>query len=400
MRTHLHKFGLWLLLAAGTALLAGLSSSLFLQGLERIGTLFASHPLLALGLPLFGLTSSLLYSRFGGLSAKGNNLLIEEINAPSRSIPWQMAPLVLVGTFLTHLGGGSAGREGTAVQMGGSLADTWGRLLRIPSDMRPMLLRMGVAAGFAAVFGTPLAGALFGIEVSRTGRLALRSLPGCLLAAWLADKICLLTGAHHTAYAISSWPSLGFLTLASLMAAGLVFGLGARLYSRTAHGLSRLAAKLAPSPHLRIVAGGTLFAAFLLLTPGATRYAGLGVPLIVSSFHETLLPWDFLAKGLATAFTLATGFKGGEVTPLFAVGSTLGNALSAVLPLPMPFLAGMGFVSLFGACANTPLAAAVMAAELFGPAALPWALSVCILAFAVSGPVGIYTSQERSLDKF
>lgn len=392
--------GLWLALLAGTGVLAGLSSSFFLQVLERIGTLFASHPLLALGLPLFGLTSSLLYSRFGGLSAKGNNLLIEEINSPSRPIPWQMAPLVLVGTFLTHLGGGSAGREGTAVQMGGALADTWGRLLRIPARMRPTLLRMGVAAGFAAVFGTPLAGALFGIEVSRTGRLALRSLPGCLLAAWLADKICLLTGAHHTAYAVTAWPSLGFLTLASLMAAGFAFGLGARAYSHAAHGLSRLAAKLAPSPHLRIVAGGSLFAAFLLLTPGATRYAGLGVPLIVSSFHETLLPWDFFAKGLATAFTLGAGFKGGEVTPLFAVGSTLGNALSAVLPLPMSFLAGMGFVSLFGACANTPLAAAVMAAELFGPAALPWALGICLLAFSVSGNPGIYTSQGRSFDKF
>lgn len=391
--------GLWLALVAGTGILAGLSSSFFLQVLERIGTFFVAHPLFALGLPVLGLVSSQLYARFGGLSGKGNNLLIEEINSPSRPVPWQMAPLVLFGTVLTHLGGGSAGREGTAVQMGGSLADTWGRLLRIPTAMRPTLLRMGVAAGFAAVFGTPLAGALFGIEVSRTGRLALRSLPACLLSSLLADKICLLTGAHHTSYAISAWPALTPLTLGSLALAGILFGLGARLYSRTAHGISRLATRFLPSPHLRIMVGGALFAAFLLTVPGALRYAGLGVPLIVSSFHETLLPWDSLAKGLATAFTLGVGFKGGEVTPLFAVGASLGNVLSRLLPLPMPFLAGMGFVSLFGACANTPLAAAVMAAELFGPAALPWALVPCLLAFAVSGPVGIYTSQERSFDK-
>jgi len=392
--------GLWLALLAGTGILAGLSSSLFLQGLERIGTFFASHPRMALALPVLGLVSSLLYARFGGLSSKGNNLLLEEINAPSRPVPWQMAPLVLVGTFLTHLGGGSAGREGTAVQMGGSLADTWGRVLRIPASMRPTLLRMGVAAGFAAVFGTPLAGALFGIEVSRTGRLALGSLPACLLSALLADRICLFTGAHHTSYAISAWPHLTPLTFGSLALAGILFGLGARLYSRTAHGLARLAARLLPSPHLRIAVGGALFAAFLLIVPGALRYAGLGVPLIVSSFHEPLLPWDSLAKGLATAFTLGVGFKGGEVTPLFAVGSTLGNLLSQLLPLPMPFLAGMGFVALFGACANTPLAAAVMAAELFGPAALPWALGPCLLAFSVSGHPGIYTSQGRTFDKF
>lgn len=392
--------GLWLALLAGTGILAGLSSSFFLQALERIGTFFVAHPRMALTLPLLGLVSSRLYARFGGLSAKGNNLLIEEINAPSRSVPWQMAPLVLVGTFLTHLGGGSAGREGTAVQMGGSLADTWGRLLRIPSQMRPTLLRMGVAAGFAAVFGTPLAGALFGIEVSRTGRLAFRSLVPCLLAALLADKICLAAGAHHTSYAISAWPHLTPRTLGSLALAGLAFGLGARAYSRTVHALTGLGTRLFPSAHLRIAVGGALFAAFLLTVPGALRYAGLGVPLIVSSFHEPLLPWDSLAKGLATAFTLGMGFKGGEVTPLFAVGSTLGNLLSQLLPLPMSFLAGMGFVSLFGACANTPLAASVMAAELFGPAALPWALGPCLLAFSVSGHPGIYTSQGRTFDKF
>ncbi|MEN9355748.1 MAG: hypothetical protein RL318_3073 [Fibrobacterota bacterium] len=400
MKGRLRSIGLWIASLVGIGALAGLSSSFFLQVLDRIGELFASHPWLALGLPLFGVLSAWLYQRTGGLSERGTNLLLEEIQSPSRPVPWQMAPLVLVGTFLTHLGGGSAGREGTAVQMAGSLSDTLGRFLRLPTTFRPTLLRAGASAGFAAVFGTPWAGCLFGMEVAVTGRIAWSALVPCLASGWIAHHIALLTGARHTLYTVLQWPSLTPSTLAYLLVAGLAFGLTARFYSTIVHLLTRHSKRFVPNPLARIAIGGSLVACVLLAVPTGLRYAGLGLPIMMDSFRQTLPPWDFAAKAVLTATTLGFGFKGGEVTPLFCVGASLGNALSAVLSLPMSFLAAMGFVAVFGACANVPLSASLMAFELFGPAALPWALFTCLVAFSVSGKTGIYTSQGRTFDKF
>jgi len=389
-----------LFIVAGISILAGASSAWFLRSLELCWQAFSAHPLLALTLPASGAFSSWLYLRYGGLAGKGNNLLLEEIQSPRRPVPLVMAPLVLLGTVLTHLGGGSAGREGTAVQMSGALADALARRLRLDPQERSLALRAGMAAGFAALFGTPLAGCVFALEVVVTGSLALNALMPCLVCALLADQIALACGAHHTVYRVDLFPSLLPSTVAWVLMASAVFGLMARLYSRGSHAFAHWTGIVFNNPVQRTFAGGAAIAAILLLAPGALRYAGLGVPLMQASFVQSLPWWDAPAKAFLTAVTLGFGFKGGEVTPLFCVGATLGNALSALVPLPMPFLAGLGFVAVFGACANVPLAAAVMAVELFGARIGGWALLTCFVAFILSGHPGIYPSQGRRFDKF
>ncbi len=387
-------------IVAGISILAGVASAGLLRSLELCWQAFSAHPLLALTLPVSGAFSSWLYLRYGGLAGKGNNLLLEEIQNPSRPVPIAMAPLVLLGTVLTHLGGGSAGREGTAVQMSGAMADALARRLHLDPRERALALRAGMAAGFAALFGTPLAGCLFALEVVVTGSLALNSLAACLACALLADRVALACGAHHTIYRVDQLPSLSPSTVAWVLLAGAAFGLMARLYSRLSHAFARWTGIVFENPVQRTFAGGVAIAAILLLVPGALRYAGLGVPLMQASFVRSLPWWDAPAKAVLTAVTLSFGFKGGEVTPLFCVGATLGNALSCLLPLPMPFLAGLGFVAVFGACANVPLAAAAMAVELFGARIGGWALLACSVAFILSGQPGIYPSQGRRFDKF
>ena len=388
----------WAAVVAGIGILTGAASAALLAALDGAYRLFLAHRLLGIGLPLFGAATILLYSRFGGLSSRGNNLLIEEIHDPSRPVPLAMAPLVFLGTVLTHLGGGSAGREGSAVQMGGAFADFLGRRTRADLTTRRILLMAGAGAGFSALFGTPLAGALFGMEFSLVGGLCLEGLLPCLASALLADQVALACGAHHVVYLVPEVPRLEATGIALALAAGLCFGVAARVYCRLFQTLSGLWKKTIPNATARIAVGGSLVA-LLLALPGAVRYSGLGVPLMVGSFQAPLPPWDFALKGAFTALTLAVGFKGGEVTPLFCVGSTLGNALSAVLPLPLPLLSAMGFVALFGACANTPLAAALMGIELFGGRTAPWVAIACVSAFSVSGAPGIYESQIRKLRK-
>jgi H+/Cl- antiporter ClcA len=391
------RFFRWIVLVAGIGILTGAASAALLAGLDAAYRLFLAHRLLGAGLPLFGVLTIWLYRRFGGLSERGNNLLVEEINSPSRPVPWIMAPLVFLGTLLTHLGGGSAGREGSAVQMGGAFADFLGRRFQVDDKTRRLLLMAGAGAGFSALFGTPIAGCLFGMEFSLVGGLTLEGLLPCLAAALLADRVALLCGAHHVLYRIPALPHATLPNLGWVIAAGLCFGLAARAYCLTYHGLSKFW-KRVPSPMIRILLGGALVA-LLLAIPGAVRYSGLGVPLMIQSFQAPLLPWDFALKGFLTALTLSVGFKGGEVTPLFCVGACLGNALALCLPLPMPLLAGTGFVALFGACANTPLAAAVMGVELFGGESAPWMFTACVAAFAVSGLPGIYASQKTRTAK-
>lgn len=376
------------------AVLAGSASALFLWLLDVVGGAFGANPWLLLALPLAGLISGLAYHRYGSEVESGNNRILQELHDPKSYIPLRMAPMVLLGTLATHLCGGSAGREGTAVQMGGALSDQVAKLFGLSGDGRKMALLAGVAAGFASLFGTPLAGAVFALEFVVVGHLRLKHLLPCLLASLVADRVCLAWGARHTHYAVSAFPELSVATFFAALAAGLAFGLAARLFVAASHGVSRLVkSRIAWAP-ARPALGGIAVAVCIALA--GTRYAGLGIPVISESFGQPVLPWDFLLKLLLTALTVGVGFKGGEVTPLFFVGATLGNALAPVLGLPFPLLAGMGLVAVFAAAANTPLACIVMAMELFGAGIGPYAAVACVSAVWASGVSGIYAAQRRA----
>ncbi|AHI75968.1 voltage-gated chloride channel family protein [Burkholderia thailandensis] len=383
----------WLALSAVVGVLAGSASALFLRALDLATGTRVAHPWLLWLLPAAGFATGWVYHRVGRSVERGNNLLIDEIHDPQAIVPKRMAPLVLVATVVTHLFGGSAGREGTAVQMGGALADRVTQLVGLERDDRRIMLMGGIAAGFSSVFGTPLAGAVFGLEVLAIGRLRYDALLACVAASIVADAVCRLWGIHHTVYVVPFVPALSAAGVASAVAAGIAFGIVGRLFAAATHALGAFAKRRIAYAPLRPVAGGALvaLAATLLHAP---QYLGLGIPTIEAAFRAPLPVYDFAGKFAFTVVTLASGFKGGEVTPLFYIGATLGNALSHLLALPVPVLAGLGFVAVFAGAANTPIASTIMAIELFGAPIGVYAALACVVAYLFSGHAGIYRAQR------
>lgn len=395
----LHQLNLpkWILLILLIGSLAGTASAVFLISLDWVTHYRENNFWLIALLPLGGLLIGLMYHYLGQDVAKGNNLLIEEYDNPQKRIHYKMAPLVLIGTLITHLFGGSAGREGTAVQMGGAISDQFTHWFKLNPQERRSIILMGISAGFASVFGTPLAGTVFALEIMLFQHHKKYAIIPVLLSGYVAHYICLWWGATHTHYNIDVVPSISFANISWAALAGVLFGLCAMLFSVISHVFSSLFSKIKYAP-VRPLLGGALLAIIFWTTP-SQKYMGLGVPYIVASFSETMQPYDFLLKILFTAFTLSSGFKGGEVTPLFYIGATLGNVLVWIIPLPMALLAGMGFVAVFAGATNAPLACAIMGMELFGIEPGIYLLVACSIAFLFSGKKGIYTSQKTPFIK-
>lgn len=389
----------WVALGALVGLLSGSASALFLYLLDLATDFREGHESIVYTLPLAGLVIGWLYERFGQSIKAGNNLVIDTIHDEGPEIPLRMAPMVLVGTVLTHLFGGSAGREGTAVQMGASLSDWVSHRLRVSPHVRRQLLAAGVAGGFGSVFGTPVAGTVFGLEFIVLGRIAYDALVPALVASVVGDLTTRAWGIDHTAY-----PTVASVTLTpTLLLKWLVFAAAVALvttaFIELTHWLKREGERRISKLALRMAVGGVLLVLMWRLM-GTSDYLGLGVPTIVRSFSDPALPsYAFAAKLLFTAVTLGAGFLGGEVTPLFFVGAALGNLLSGLLDLPLALAAGVGLAAVFASASNTPLALSIMAVELLGAAAFPHVVIVCVLAYLFSGHRSIYPSQRLSMGK-
>jgi len=381
----------WLFISAIVGLLIGSASAILLLSLEFATQFRESHTWIIALLPIAGLSIGLLYHYFGQNVVKGNNQIVDEYHKPDKIIPFKMAPLVLIGTFLTHLFGGSAGREGTAVQMGSAISDQFSRLFKLNSLDRKILLVIGISGGFASVFGTPLAGTVFALEVLIIGRMRYEAILPSMLTAYIANATCHLWNVHHTSYHILEVPEFNFSNILWVVLCGIIFGLGAMLFSKMTHFWGDLFKSRIKYPPLRPFVGGILLAITVYFI--GTRYIGLGIPVIQESFLTELSSSDFILKIILTSFTLGAGFKGGEVTPLFFIGATLGNILVLFVPLPFSLLAGMGFVAVFSGATNTPLACILMGIELFGSESALYTGLACVVAYLFSGHSGIYSSQ-------
>lgn len=382
----------WTIISLIVGIFAGTASAIFLQTLDWVTSFRESNVWLIAFLPIAGLIIGLVYHYYGKEVEAGNNLLIESYREPKPTIPLKMAPFIYLGTLVTHLFGGSAGREGTALQMSTSIADQLTKPFQLNENERKILIMAAIAAGFGSVFGTPIAGAIFGLEVLLTGRLKLDAVLPAFAASYIADIVTKLCQTNHTHYPIGVIPYFTLQNLLYAVLVGVICGIVAIIFCKLMHTTSHLFKSTIKYPPIRPLIGGIIVAIGIWLV-GNTKYIGLGIPTIVRSFEQTIPASDFALKTIFTVLTLAAGFKGGEVTPLFFIGATLGNALSYFIPLPIGLLAGMGFVAVFAGATNTPLACSLMAVELFGIECSVYALIACVVAYFISGNNSIYKSQ-------
>ena len=405
--THLLFILKWLFITIMTAVLVGSATAWFLIALDFV-TIWRTNQIWVVNfLPLIGLGIGFAYHYFGADAKKGNDLILEIHQATEttstksssiKPIPLIMAPLVFISSLLTHLGGGSAGREGTAVQIGGAIADQFTSIFKLSSAERKTILIMGVSAGFAAVFGTPFAAAIFALEIMSFRKVKFENIIPSFAAAFGAHYICLAWMVKHTVYSIDIIPSITISTISWTMLAGLIFGLAAFLFIYTGKIFEALFSKIKFEP-MRPFIGGIIIALFIVVA-NSTKYIGLGIPSIMDAFNEPAGNFDFALKLLLTSLTLSAGFKGGEVTPLFFIGATLGNVLIWFIPLPMVLLAGMGFVSVFAGATHCVVASIIMGMELFGIQAGIYVGLASMVAYFASGRNGIYNAKLKMGGKY
>ncbi len=407
MPARLRAAGVELALASLIGALSGSAAAGFLVALEAVTRTRFAHPWLLALLPVAGVLSAWAYRRAGKQTERGNNLILDEIHQPGGGVPLRLAPLVLGGTLLTHLCAGSAGREGTAVQMGGALAGGVRRWFRLGPQWQGVLLSCGVAGGFGAVFGTPLAGAVFALEVLVRGRIHYAWALPCLIAALVGDRVCAAWGVHHFDYArlaglaASDGAGMAPLTLLKVALLGVACGLVARLFTLAVHAVSGGLDKVCRAWWQKPVLGG-LAVGGLAWVLGTDAYLGLGtwhpdadaVSLITVFKDGGAESWSWLAKLVFTALTLGAGFKGGEVTPLFFIGAALGHVIGPLLGLPVALGAALGFVGVFAGASKTPLACSLLAIEMFGGAHAGLFAVACFASYACSGAGGIYKAQR------
>ena len=405
--THLLFILKWLFIIIMTASIVGSATAWFLIALDFVTIWRTDHIWVVNFLPLIGLGIGYAYHYFGTAVQKGNDLILEThqaaestntTNSSIKPIPLLMAPLVFISSLLTHVGGGSAGREGTAVQMGGAIADQFTALFKLNAAERKTILITGVSAGFAAVFGTPFAAAVFALEIMSFRKVKFENIIPSFIAAFGAHYICLAWMVKHTVYSIDIIPSITASTISWTMLAGLIFGVAAFLFIYTGKIFEALFSKIKFEP-MRPFIGGIIIA-LLIVVANSTKYIGLGIPSIMDAFNEPAGSFDFALKLLLTSLTLSAGFKGGEVTPLFFIGATLGNVLIWFIPFPMALLAGMGFVAVFAGATHCVVASIIMGIELFGIQAGIYVGLASMVAYFASGVNGIYNAKLKMGAKY
>ncbi len=389
----LRALGQWLVLAGLAGLACGLAGAAFTWCVAQAAALRAAHPWLLLCMPLAGLAIVFSYRAAGMENDSGTNQIIASVRGGERP-PVRLAPLIFLGSALTHLTGGSAGREGAALQIGGSISAGVGRLLRLGDRNTNTIIQCGMAGLFSALFGTPLTATVFAMEVVNVGHFRYAALFPCLLSALVADSIPRLLGLPAEAYRLSGLPDLGPLPMLQCGALAVLAALVSIAFCALMHQAAHLYKTYLPNQYLRAVAGAVLVVV-LTVIEGSGDYNGAGGHVIELAVEgQVRVPWAFLLKMLFTALTLGAGFRGGEIVPTLFIGSTFGCAVGPLLGLDPAFAAAVSMIALFCGVVNCPLASIFLAVELFGGEGLLFFALACSLSFLVSGRYSLYSSQN------
>lgn len=386
---------LYTLIALFVGIIIGGIDALFGEVLLKITEVRGNHALqLVPFLPIAGIVIILLYSYFSKESLKGMTLVFQTGHGDNERIPKMLVPLIIITTWITHLFGGSAGREGVAVQLGATVAHTIARKLTFLSNTR-VLLVIGMAAGFAGLFQTPIAATFFALEVLVSGVFLYEALLPALVAAFTASTTSHLLGLEKFNVDLPNTLSLSSDVLFQLVLIGIIFGIVGGIFASLLSFSKQKLVALIENPIKRIFVLGFILSVLLLLLQTG-RYCGLGTNLIQFTFNnEQIYLYDWLLKLLLTILTLAAGFQGGEVTPLFSIGASLGIVLGSLLGLPVMLSAALGYAAVFGSATNTLLAPILIGAEVFGPQNTIYFTIVCAIAFIFNGNKTIYTAQKR-----
>jgi H+/Cl- antiporter ClcA len=379
------------------AVVMGIISFVFLKMLGLSSVFREFFPYCIWFLPLSGMLTAFVYKRYGGESSKGNNLIIQSANEGVK-VPKRLAFLTFIFTLLTHFSGGSAGREGTAVQIGGTLTSNVADKLGFKNEDRKIIILSGLSAAFGSVFGTPLAGAFFGMEVCCIGQLSVSAVIPCFLSSYLANAVTLLLGATHEVHKISAIPSLNIKSVLVFISASILFGLIGKLFALGVKYLKLLYAKIFKNTVLSALIGSVIVVLLIVLL-NLNEYEGLSTWQQTTAFEGNANLYDMPVKFILTTLTLGAGFQGGEVTPLFDIGASFGGWYANMFGIEPSFLAAIGLICVFGSAANTPITTIMLGIELFGAEAVPYFVFASLISFITSGKSGIYSAQERKLSK-
>ncbi len=389
----------WVLYACAIGLLVGLVAVAFHEGIGWATQIRLQHSQIIWILPLAGAAIVWLYKICGMEQDRGTNLVLVAVRE-AEPLKLRTAPLIFLSTILTHLAGGSAGREGAALQLGGSLAAWIGRAIRLDDKEHRVMVMCGMSAAFSALFGTPLTAALFSMEVVSVGVMYYAALVPCCVAAVSAFQLARLFGLHQeTAYPVSAVPALSPLSALQAVALGVLCALVSILFCKATHTAPKLYKRLFPVPWVRAMAGGWLLLALTYLV-GSQDYNGAGDQVILRMLEGETIPAAFLLKILFTAVTLGAGFRGGEIVPVLFTGAAFGTVAGPLLGLPHYLSGTMGMAAVFCGATNCPISSLLLSIELFGGQGLPLYALCCAVSYTMSGYYGLYSEQKIVYSKF
>lgn len=377
---------------------AGGTGVLFYHAMLLVTGTRTAHPWLLFLLPFGGLFIVFSYMICGEEDNKGTNLILMAIHN-DEPVSIKVAPLIFFSTLITHLFGGSAGREGAALQIGGSIGGFIGGKFHFNNEKKHVFIMCGMSACFSAVFGTPLAAAIFSMEIVSVGLMSYSALVPCVIASFTASMIADIFHAPPDHFYFWGVPDFTFIPAAKIIVIALIFALASVVFCLMLHSSEKVYHRFLPNPYVRVFVGGLLVIGMAYLF-NTRDYLGAGLPMIAKCFTGSIPWYAFLLKMIFTAVTLGAGFKGGEIVPSFFIGATLGCVVGPLFGLPSTLCAACGMVGLFCGVTNCPITSILMSFELFGTGGMPYYIITIAICYMMSGYYGLYSSQKIYFSKY